>query len=103
MIRSCVTWFAISLVKVAGGRVVSPDLFGLNEYYVNKGNDGGFMKNKCYSKDDFPTVPWQFLLSSFPFPGSSLFLQQGVNLNFKGYSSLLWLLLIMSHKKLVCT
>ena len=33
--NSCVTRFAISLVKVAGGRVVSPDLFGFNEYYVN--------------------------------------------------------------------
>ena len=29
---------------------------------------------KCCSKDDLPTAPWQFLLSFFPLPCSSLFL-----------------------------
>ena len=35
------------------------------EISLNKGNGSGL--RKCYSEDDLPTVPWQFLLSFIPF------------------------------------
>ena len=38
----------------------------------DKGNGGGF--TKMLAEDDLPTAPWQFLLSFFPLPCSSLFL-----------------------------